>query len=59
MEKNSDGRVAMTRITLRPEIRFSGEKIPTQDDIDLMHHESHEQCFIANSLKTEIVVETA
>lgn len=57
MEKNSEGKIAMTRITLRPEIVFGGERAPTRDEIDRIHHESHEQCFIANSLKTDIIVE--
>lgn len=47
----------MTRITLRPEVAFCGERRPTAEDIDRIHHDSHEQCFIANSLKTEIVLE--
>lgn len=57
MEKNGDGKIAMTRITLRPEIVFGGECRPTPDDIKRIHHESHEQCFIANSLKTDITIE--
>ncbi|RZI43244.1 OsmC family peroxiredoxin [Herbaspirillum sp. HC18] len=57
MEKNSEGKIAMTRITLRPELVFGGERAATRDEIDRIHHESHEQCFIANSLKTDIVVE--
>lgn len=57
MEKNAEGRIAMTRITLRPDIVFAGERHPTREEIDRMHHDSHEQCFIANSLKSEIVLE--
>ena len=57
MEKNAEGKIAMTRITLRPHIVFGGERRPTQEEIDRMHHDSHEQCFIANSLKSEIVLE--
>lgn len=57
MQKNSEGKVAMTRITLRPEVVFGGERRPTSEDIDHIHHESHEQCFIANSLKSEVVIE--
>lgn len=59
MEKNAEGRIAMTRITLRPHIAFGGERHPTADEIARMHHESHEQCFIANSIKTEVNVEPA
>lgn len=59
MEKNAEGRIAMTRITLRPHIAFGGERHPTAEEIARMHHESHEQCFIANSIKTEVNVEPA
>lgn len=54
MEKNVEGRMAMTVVTLRPEVHFSGERFPTQEQISQMHHEAHEQCFIANSVKTEV-----
>lgn len=57
MEKNAGGKLAMQRIVLRPEIRFAGERIPGQEELDQLHHRSHEECFIANSLKCEIVVE--
>jgi organic hydroperoxide reductase OsmC/OhrA len=36
---------------------FSGEKMPTSEDIDQLHHKSHEACFIANSVRTEVRVE--
>jgi len=48
MEKNAGGKMAMTVVTRRPEVRFSGERLPTQAQIRQMHHEAHEQCFIAN-----------
>ena len=57
MKKNKDGRLAMTEVTLKPEIVFGGDKIPTKIQIDEMHHQAHEECFIANSVKTKIVVE--
>jgi organic hydroperoxide reductase OsmC/OhrA len=53
--KNERGRLFMERITLRPDVTFSGETIPAADAIDQLHHEAHEQCFIANSLRSEIV----
>lgn len=59
MEKNSDGKMAMTRVTLRPDVAFSGDRRPSDDDIARIHHESHEQCFIANSIRSEVVVEPA
>jgi organic hydroperoxide reductase OsmC/OhrA len=56
MEKDADGRMAITRVTLRPEITYQGKR-PTDAERDHMHHEAHEECFIANSVKTEITVE--
>jgi organic hydroperoxide reductase OsmC/OhrA len=52
-----DGRVAMTRITLRPLIGFAGTS-PDAATLERLHHQAHERCFIANSLKSEIVVES-
>ena len=57
MEKNESGQMAMTRVTLKPKIGFSGEKRPTAEEVDALHHKSHKACFIANSVKTEVVVE--
>jgi len=56
MEKNAEGRLAITRLTLKPRIKFSGEKQPTKEELDKMHHAAHENCFIASSVKTEITV---
>src|SRR2546426_6485701 len=57
MEKNAEGRLAITRVTLRPRLKFSGDKQPTSQELDEMNHAAHEQCFIANSVKTEIEIE--
>lgn len=54
MEKNAEGKVAMTVVTLHPEVTFSGEKLPTRAELDKMHHDAHEACFIANSVKTDV-----
>lgn len=55
--KNERGRTFMERITLRPNVTFSGDTQPTLDAIDKLHHDAHEQCFIANSLRSEIVID--
>jgi organic hydroperoxide reductase OsmC/OhrA len=47
----------MSTITLCPQIDFIGEKQPTADDIKHLHEEAHKQCFIGNSLLTEIIIE--
>lgn len=54
MAKNTDGKLAITRVTLRPSVEFSGDKRPSPGEMDAMHDESHERCFIANSVKTEV-----
>jgi organic hydroperoxide reductase OsmC/OhrA len=54
MAKNADGRLAMTEVTLRPRVRYGGERRPTDDEAAAMHHEAHEACFIANSVKTDV-----
>jgi organic hydroperoxide reductase OsmC/OhrA len=57
MTKNEDGKLAVTRVVLRPRTVFSGDRRPTHEELVRMHESSHEQCFIANSVKTEVVVE--
>lgn len=58
MEKNAEGRIAVTRVALRPTIDWQGAT-PDAAQLDHLHHAAHEACFIANSVKTEIVVEAA
>jgi len=55
MEKGSDGRVRITKVTLRPRIVFDDE--PDAATLDDLHHKAHEACFIANSVTSEVVVE--
>lgn len=54
MAMNTDGKLAMIRVTLRPAVRFIGERIPNASEIDALHHESHGKCFIASSVKTDV-----
>jgi len=54
MSANAAGKIAMTVVTLRPEVEFSGESLPSATQIAEMHHSAHDQCFIANSVKTEV-----
>ena len=56
MEKNAEGKLAVTRVELRPRIIFGGEKKPSAEELDRMHEQSHNACFIANSVRTEITV---
>lgn len=55
--KNAQGKLAMTRVTLRPSIVFSGTAPPAEDELHAIHHQAHEHCYIANSLNCEVVVE--
>ncbi len=55
MGKDDRGRIAVTRITLLPEIAFAGRE-PSPEALAELHHQAHDRCFIANSLRTEIVV---
>ena len=57
LEKDGDGRMAITSITLRPTIVFSGPDWPSEEELAAIHHEAHDKCYIANSLKGEVVVE--
>jgi len=56
MEKNPQGKFAFSRITLRPKIQFSPEKPPSPAELEALHRSAHEECYIANSLKCEVVV---
>ena len=55
--KDSSGNLAMTQVTLRPEVNFGGEKVPGPEELRQLHDRAHHACFIANSVKTEVVVE--
>lgn len=54
MARNSDGKTAMTVVTLKPQVKFSGDSQPSAEQIRALHHKAHEECFIANSVKTEV-----
>ncbi|MEO6538139.1 MAG: OsmC family protein [Ferruginibacter sp.] len=56
MEKNEAGVMAMTFVTLRPKIIFSGSILPSAEQIAQLHEVAHEKCYIANSVKTNIKI---
>jgi organic hydroperoxide reductase OsmC/OhrA len=58
LELDGAGKMAMTLIRLRPAIVFSGERAPGPDELAAIHHAAHQKCYIANSLKCAIVVES-
>jgi len=57
LEKNESGRLAVTRVILRPRIKWSQGVTVSEADLAKLHHEAHEGCFIANSVKTNVTVE--
>jgi len=54
MGRNAAGKLAMTQVTLRPKVAFTGSRVPTGEEIAAMHHEAHAECFIANSVTTDV-----
>ena len=56
MTTNDEGKQWISKITLDPQIVWSGDRIPTSEELAVMHHEAHEICYIANSIKSEVVV---
>jgi organic hydroperoxide reductase OsmC/OhrA len=55
LAEGADGRQQMTRVVLRPRIVWAGSA-PTAAELADLHHKAHEECFIANSVKSEVVV---
>jgi organic hydroperoxide reductase OsmC/OhrA len=54
MGRNAAGKEYVSRVTLHPAVAFSGDRRPTAAELDALHHRAHEECFIANSVLTEI-----
>jgi organic hydroperoxide reductase OsmC/OhrA len=57
LEKNEKGRLAITRVVLRPRIEFSGPTLPSPTELAELHEQAHSGCFIANSVTTEVRIE--
>ena len=55
MDKNDFGQFYISRIILRPKAIFSGDHLPTMQELTAMHDEAHKQCYIANSIKSEVI----
>jgi organic hydroperoxide reductase OsmC/OhrA len=56
MAADSRGRQAITTVVLAPKVVFSGSREPNEELVKNLHHEAHEQCYIANSVRSEILV---
>jgi len=57
MEKNSEGKPAITNVVLHPVVTYSGVILPGKEEDDAMHHQAHKRCFIANSVRSDIKTE--
>lgn len=57
LAKNENGNLAITQVHLRPQITFAQGNLPTPEQILQMHEAAHHSCFLANSVKTEIMIE--
>jgi organic hydroperoxide reductase OsmC/OhrA len=57
MAKNAKGKVFISTVTLKPQVVFSGANQPDTGTLAAMHHAAHEDCFVANSVVTEVRVE--
>jgi organic hydroperoxide reductase OsmC/OhrA len=54
LSRNAAGKMAMTVVTLFPKVAFSGLRLPAKDEIEAMHHQAHEDCYIASSVTTDV-----
>jgi organic hydroperoxide reductase OsmC/OhrA len=59
MTRNEAGKMWVSKVTLHPAITFTGDKRPSETQLDELHHLAHEECYIANSVKSEVVVDGA
>ncbi len=57
MQKDAQGKHWIARVILRPKVEFSASTAPSGEQLEKLHHRAHEQCFIANSIKGEVVCE--
>jgi organic hydroperoxide reductase OsmC/OhrA len=57
MEKNADGKLAITRVSLKPLVAFGGDSRPSAEERAQLHESAHRNCFIANSVLTAVTVD--
>lgn len=56
MAKNNSGKMAITKVTLNPVVAFGSNTSPSSEELERLHNSAHRQCFIANSVNSEIVI---
>lgn len=54
MGRNPTGKIVVATVRLRPVVSFDGAKTPTKEELTALHHAAHEECYIANSITTEV-----
>jgi len=54
LEKGENGKPWLARVAMRPAVTFSGDKQPSEEELERLHQKAHHECFLANSVKTEI-----
>jgi organic hydroperoxide reductase OsmC/OhrA len=56
MSRNERGKLFISAVTLSPKVTFSGETLPNEAEIADIHHRSHSECYIANSVRAEVTI---
>lgn len=56
MSENERGKLFVSKVTLNPAVVFTGARQPAERDVADLHHRSHDECYIANSVRTEVVL---
>jgi organic hydroperoxide reductase OsmC/OhrA len=54
MGRDERSRIVMREVLLRPRVDFSGETVPSREQVEQLHHDAHEACFLANSVRCEV-----
>jgi organic hydroperoxide reductase OsmC/OhrA len=54
MGRDERNRIVMREVLLRPRVDFSGERLPTREQIEQLHHDAHAECFLAHSVRCEM-----
>jgi organic hydroperoxide reductase OsmC/OhrA len=57
MTKNEHGKLWVSTVTLHPVVAFDSERRPDAAELDALHHRAHEECFIANSVRSEVRID--
>jgi organic hydroperoxide reductase OsmC/OhrA len=57
MGRNAKGKTVVAKVRLRPLVSFTDVSAPASAELDALHHEAHEACYIANSITTEVTCE--